>query len=93
MRLIDRESVLQSFGCTAEQFSNILTTVPRISQDSYDVTVASIPYTTVVDTVSNIESSENILFICPYCGTHYIARDPGFIPNCYNCGAIMRKGD
>ncbi len=39
------------------------------------------------------EPEEKISFSCPYCGTHYLARDPGFIPNCHNCGAIMRKGD
>ena len=32
-----------------------------------------------------------ISFTCPCCGTHYIAGDPGFIPNCHNCGAVMRK--
>ena len=31
-------------------------------------------------------------FTCPHCGTRYKATDPGFIPNCYNCGSIMRKG-
>jgi len=34
-----------------------------------------------------------VSFTCPCCGTHYRASDPGFIPNCHNCGAIMRKGD
>lgn len=30
-------------------------------------------------------------FSCPCCGTHFIAGDPGFIPNCHNCGSVMRK--
>lgn len=27
---------------------------------------------------------------CIYCGTEYIEENEGFIPNCKNCGAIMR---
>ena len=30
-------------------------------------------------------------YVCPYCGTHYIADTAGFIPNCKNCGATMEK--
>ena len=33
---------------------------------------------------------ESKVFMCPCCGTHYIARDPGFVPNCHNCGAVMK---
>ena len=50
-------------------------------------------YPTITSIISQIGKEEFISFSCPYCGTHYIARDPGFIPNCHNCGAIMRKGD
>ena len=30
-------------------------------------------------------------FVCPCCGTHYIADSAGFIPNCKNCGSTMVK--
>ena len=40
------------------------------------------------NTTSAIKQSK---FICPRCGTYFIARDLGFIPNCNNCGSVMRK--
>jgi len=44
------------------------------------------------DTVSAFVNEPSITktFTCRYCGTHYIARDPGFVPNCHNCGSIMQ---
>ena len=30
-------------------------------------------------------------YTCVYCGTEYIEEKGGFIPNCKNCGAILRK--
>ena len=30
-------------------------------------------------------------YICPCCGTAYIAEGSGFIPNCTNCGARLEK--
>lgn len=32
----------------------------------------------------------NEKYVCPFCGTVYIATDGGFIPECKNCGGTMR---
>ena len=37
--------------------------------------------------------NNSITYVCPYCGTNYIADSSGFIPNCKNCGATMEKVD
>lgn len=33
----------------------------------------------------------NKTFVCPCCGTTYIADKAGFIPKCENCGATMQE--
>ena len=33
----------------------------------------------------------NRTFVCPCCGTTYIADKAGFIPKCENCGATMQE--
>lgn len=30
-------------------------------------------------------------FICPNCGALYISEGSGFIPNCNNCGSVMKR--
>ena len=34
--------------------------------------------------------SLNEKYVCPFCGTVYIATDGGFVPECKNCGGAMR---
>lgn len=81
-------NAVASFGCTADKFSEILDTFlgvaggATIAIREHDDTLLTARYPSV--------SPETKSFLCPYCGTHYIARDPGFVPNCHNCGAIMR---
>ena len=45
---------------------------------SYDI-VASAPYKMV-----------NEKYMCPYCGTTFIATEGGFVPECKNCGGTLR---
>ena len=33
----------------------------------------------------------NKTFVCPCCGTTYIADKAGFVPKCENCGATMQE--
>ena len=46
---------------------------------------------TLVDAFSHLDRDLHITFVCPCCGTHYIARSEGFIPNCHNCGSVMKE--
>lgn len=38
--------------------------------------------------------NSQMLYHCEHCGQDYIVSEhfEGFIPHCYNCGAIMKKG-
>lgn len=52
-------------------------------------TISSSPIT-IQDALNRIEKRR---YHCIYCGTEYIEEKEGFIPNCKNCGAILRKND
>jgi len=47
----------------------------------------SSPPITIQDALNRIEKRR---YHCIYCGTEYIEEKEGFIPNCKNCGAILR---
>lgn len=76
------------FGCTADEFSETLDTFLGVAGGA-TIAIRERDDTLLITNYSSA-SPETKSFLCPYCGTHYIARDPGFVPNCHNCGAIMR---
>ena len=88
--------VAHDFGCTTEEFSDVLIgnqpksvlTIGSLDNPSPILVASSTTVSTCVD-YPRISKS----YTCPCCGTHYIARDPGFVPNCHNCGSIMRCDD
>lgn len=43
----------------------------------------------VYDRISRKPISEK--YVCPYCGTTFIATEGGFIPECKNCGGVLRR--
>lgn len=55
-------------------------------------TVTSLPYShndfVVYDKAPWNPISEK--YMCPYCGTTFIATEGGFIPECKNCGGTLR---
>ena len=55
------------------------------------ITISSASYNdfVVYDRVSQSPISEK--YMCPYCGTTFIATEGGFIPECKNCGGTLRK--
>ena len=86
---------VKDFGCTTDTFIGVLTGVnapidTTISVDATRPIMITKTSTSYVEDYSLIKSKS---FTCPCCGTHYIARDPGFVPNCHNCGSIMRCDD
>lgn len=101
MELIDRVEFLGKMadkaGCSVTEYQDALGTAITIinGQDliSSDITIANptCGHNLTWTTCSSKPPEDKTSFICPCCGTHYIARDPGFVPNCHNCGAIMRK--
>lgn len=93
MNFIDRDvlkKVVCDFGVSASDMSKAMVyaidSCSRVSCADYSIKAD----TTVYATQPRVDQ-KLISFTCPCCGTHYIAGDPGFIPNCHNCGAVMRK--
>lgn len=93
--LCDRINQLRTLGSSSTvEFVDAMQTAIR----ALDSTPVGITTTTVIDTKPDYTitygthkpEDERILFVCPYCGTHFLARDPGFIPNCHNCNGVMR---
>lgn len=77
---------LNDFGCSSDKIIDMLT------DTSITATIAIPPSDFVwTTTASSVVPTKS--YTCPCCGTHYIARDPGFIPNCHNCGSVMRCDD
>ena len=91
--LIDRDALINrlqikadtdvSFGCSASEFTEALNSFVTLTNNTPT-------YTTYATSPARATDK---LFRCPCCGTHYLARDPGFVPNCHNCGAVMRCED
>ena len=103
--LIDRDALVHELknltsvqlSCSYDEFVEAIKPLSTLCAD--DISGGTICITDVrgsvavapkadVGVISPIES--NVLFVCPYCGTHFLARDPGFIPNCHNCNGVMR---
>ena len=64
-----------------------------IGSSSFKNGVISIPYELPqfdVITTGTFPKPLNEKYVCPFCGTVYIATDGGFIPECKNCGGTMR---
>lgn len=63
-----------------------------IGASSFKNGVISIPYGTLqCDVITTGRFPKyNEKYVCPFCGTVYIATDGGFIPECKNCGGTMR---
>lgn len=83
MKLIDRDQLNDCLVRTDISNIGLLTDAT--------LTISNFPTTLTCNGTYYNEPERKISFSCPYCGTHYLARDPGFVPNCHNCGAIMRK--
>ena len=68
----------------ADRLVNLLVDPPEVYTLRCDlddwITTTTAPYNPICET-----------FICPCCGTTYIANRAGFIPNCTNCGSTMKK--
>ena len=99
MKLIDRTELLSGLadktGCSVKEYQDALdtmiTTINGQNICSSNIAISDPYYSHSVITTTYAPVEDRTSFTCPYCGTHYIARDPGFVPNCHNCGAIMRK--
>ena len=76
----------------AEDLATITTTSTQSlcwTSKNTNFTVSSpLPPIIVQDAYDKIEKRR---YHCIYCGTEYIEEKEGFIPNCKNCGAILRK--
>lgn len=65
--------------------------------DAVQIACADTGSSIVLDTTSDwknyIEPYRPICetFICPNCGAAYLADSAGFIPNCNNCGSVMKR--
>ena len=96
--LDEKLDTLKKFGCSKRAYADAL-------QDAIAISIST-PTTTAINDSSGLAwhkydyatisapvepKDTKVLFSCPCCGTHYLASDPGFIPNCHNCGAVMRK--
>ena len=94
---MDRLSGLSSFGCNADEFAEAITNISSLTATTIatgTVAISSTENDLMWDSCATVSSNPVfplVSFSCPYCGTHYIARDPGFIPNCHNCNGVMRK--
>lgn len=84
--IINFADAVKGFGCTTDAFIDALTAVNAPT----DNTISIVDTEPIWVTKTSINSKS---FTCPCCGTHYIARDPGFVPNCHNCGSVMRCDD
>lgn len=73
-----------------EDFVTITTTGTSPIWNTYTTNqyTFSTPPITIQDALNRIEKRR---YHCIYCGTEYIEEKEGFIPNCKNCGAILRK--
>lgn len=60
-----------------------------VSSVPYDWTINTTKSRSIEDIIREVNPI-NLLFSCPNCGNHFIARDPGFVPNCQNCGTVLR---
>jgi len=91
MKLIDRDQLIDCLKTTEWAYSTGLSTETAVTISNIPALAYSGTYYN--DVAISREPEGKISFSCPYCGTHYFARDPGFVPNCHNCGAVMCKGD
>lgn len=70
-----------------EELRKIMSTPCLTVNDARDIlgfTYIDVPKTEKAD-------KQGDTYICPCCGTTYIAGGSGFIPNCTNCGARLEK--
>ena len=68
-------------------------TIKALCYSEGPITISSTSYNdfVVYDRVSRNPISEK--YMCPYCGTTFIATEGGFIPECKNCGGTLRRED